>query len=238
MYFILDLIAIILFLVVLVSCYRKGFLKSFLSSLKVLLSIILAYVFTPTVSFYIRTGFVEEKVTGIIGERISAMTIKTAEFFNLKRLFEDMPEEFRKIISSFGADGDVLRERYGDMASATEESIEAMARTIAAPAVKIISNSIAFALLFIGIMLVITIVIHIVGLITHLPLIGGLDRALGFVLGIFTGVLVIVVFCNLSYYAIKALNMVSPSRISENVIENTYVVRYLSEFFGFKILGK
>ncbi len=238
MYFILDLVAIILFLIVLVSCYRKGFLRSFLSSLKVVLSIVLAYVFTPTVSFYIRTGFVEERVTEIVHRRILGVTTKTAELFNLRRLFEDMPEDFRKTLSSFGADGETLRERYGDMVSASEESVAAMSETIAAPAVKIISNSIAFALLFIGIMLAITIIIHIVGLITHLPIIGGLDRALGFVLGVFTGLLVIVVFCNISYYAIKAINMVSPSRISENVIENTYVVKYLSEFFGFKILGK
>ena len=73
MYFILDVIALAIFLITVISCQRKGFFKSFFGLIKVVLALVVAYIFMPTVAYFYRTSFVERLVSKNVAERINVL---------------------------------------------------------------------------------------------------------------------------------------------------------------------
>lgn len=232
MFFIIDLLALLIFFGTVVSCYRKGFFKSFFSSIRVVLAIIVSYMFMPTVSYLYRTKFVQDAVSGVIEGRLFALVQETADNFNLEKLFLDMPAEFSDILSRFGTDAEKLSESYGQMSSAASSNVTQMAQTIAFPVAKTISDVLAYVTLFIGTMIILTIVIKIIGVVLKLPVLSGFDKILGLALGVVSGGLFLWVYCNVVSIGIKILNTVKPDVLGSNVIENTYIVRYLSDWFG------
>ena len=73
MFLIFDVIAVVIFVFTVISCRNKGFMSSFLGTIKVALAIVISYVFMPTVSYYFRTGFVEKLITGSVTDRLHSL---------------------------------------------------------------------------------------------------------------------------------------------------------------------
>lgn len=235
MYFILDVIALIIFLITVISCRRKGFFKAFFGLIKVVLALIVAYMFMPTVAYFYRTGFVENMVSKNVAERINALVQKTTQGFDLKKLFSDMPSEFSDILGRYGADGAKLAERFGVIEDAAEESVNDLANSITSSVAHGISDALAFATLFVGALVILTIIIWLVGLILKLPVLSSIDKGLGLIFGIISGLLLVWVYANLVTYAIEAVEIVKPGIFGQNVIDNTFIIKYISEnyMFGF-----
>lgn len=235
MYFILDVIAIIIFLVTVFSCRSKGFFKSFFGLIKVVVALIVSYLFMPTVAYFYRTSFVEKLITNTVAQRINTLAQKTADGFNLKKLFVDMPSEFADILSRYGADGEKLAERFGDITDAAQESVNELSGSIASSVVHGISDTLAFATLFVSSLIVLTIVIWLVGLILKLPVLSSIDKGLGFVFGLISGLLLVWVYANLVTFTADAIEIVKPGLLGSNVVDHTFIIKYISEnyMFGF-----
>ena len=235
MYFVLDVIALIIFLQTVISCRRKGFFKSFFGLIKVVLALVIAYMFMPTVAYFYRTGFVEKMVSKNVAERINALSQKTSNGFNLSKLFTDMPSEFSEILGRYGADADKLAERFGAIEDAAQESVNDLASNITSSVVHGISDTLAFATLFVGALVILAVVIWIMGIILKLPVLSSIDKGLGLLFGIVSGLLFMWVYSNLVTYAVEAIEIVKPGILGQNVIDNTFIVKYISEnyMFGF-----
>lgn len=238
MFFVLDVLAVVFFISSIISCRNKGFFKSFFGMIKVLLSLLVAYVFMPTIAYFYRTKFVEKLITENVAERINSLAQKTAEGFNFEKLFADMPAEFRDILTRYGADAEALSEKFGEMTGAAEESVTEMANSITASVVRTVSDVLAFVTLFIGCLIVLSIVIWIVGMILKLPVLSSLDKGLGFIFGIISGALLVWIFCNVAASAVELIGVIKPGLIGSNVIENTYIVKYVCDNFPFGFAAK
>ncbi|MEE0970188.1 MAG: CvpA family protein, partial [Clostridia bacterium] len=160
-------------------------------------------------------------------------TQKTAEGFNLEKLFSDMPTEFTDIISRYDASLDLLSDKFGSISSAASDTVNELAGNITSKVTHTISDILGFATLFIGSLIVLSVVVWLIGLILKLPVLSGIDKALGFLFGIITGVLLVWVYSNLLNYGIEVLCAVKPGILSENVIENTFIIKYISDNFPF-----
>ncbi len=233
MYFILDVIAVIILVFSVISCCARGFFKSFFSMAKVAVSIGVAYIFMPTLAYFFRTSFIEKSVSKTVVDRLDSLTQKTTGGADLEKLFNDMPTEFADILDRYGVSAESLSERFGGFTNAAEESINDLAASITENVVHTISEVLAFAALFIGTFIVLTIVIWIMGFILKLPVLSTIDKGLGFLFGIITGVLAIWVYCNLVSVGVEALSAVKPGLMSDNVISNTLIVDYISSTFPF-----
>lgn len=238
MFLIFDVIAVIIFVFTVVSCRNKGFMSSFLGTIKVALAIVISYVFMPTVSYYFRTGFVEKIITGSVTDRLHSLAASAQEGFNLEKLFGDMPTEFADILTRYGADSETLSERFGNMTEAAENNLTDLAQTITYPVVKSVSNILAYAALFVGSLIILSIVIKIIGLVMKLPVLKGIDRTLGLVFGVISGALLVWVYCNLVAFMINSISIVKPGLIGTNVFENTYIIKFVCEKYGFGFAAK
>ncbi len=235
MYFILDVVAIIIFLLTVISCRRKGFFRSFFGLIKVILALVVAYTFMPTVAYFYRTSFVERLVSRNVAERINVLAQKTADGLNLNKLFADMPSEFSDILSRYGADGKKLAERFGAIEDAALDSVNDLASSITSKVVHGISDTLAFATLFIASLIILTVVIWLMGMILKLPVLSGIDKGLGFIFGLISGILLVWIYSNLITYAVETIEILKPGILGQNVIDNTFIVKYISEnyMFGF-----
>lgn len=235
MFFILDVIAVAIFLMTVISCRTKGFFKSFFGLIKVILALIIAYIFMPTLAYIYRTSFVEKLISDTVAERINSLAQKTTVGLNLEKLFGDMPSEFADILSRYGADAESLFKRFGSLTEAAEESVNDLATSITSSVVHGVSDILSFATLFIGSLIVLSIVIFIMGLVLKLPVLSSIDKGLGFVFGIISGLLLVWVYANLVTYGIEAISIIKPGLIGVNVIENTFIIKYISDnyMFGF-----
>ena len=235
MYFILDVIALAIFLITVISCQRKGFFKSFFGLIKVVLALVVAYIFMPTVAYFYRTSFVERLVSKNVAERINVLAQKTADGLNLSKLFSDMPSEFSDILSRYGADGEKLAERFGVIEDAALDSVNDLASSITSKVVHGISDTLAFATLFVGGLVILTLVIWLMGFILKLPVLSSIDKGLGFIFGLISGILLVWVYSNLMTYALETIEILKPGILGEDVIDNTFIVKYISEnyMFGF-----
>lgn len=238
MFLIFDVIAVVIFVFTVISCRNKGFMSSFLGTIKVALAIVISYVFMPTVSYYFRTGFVEKLITGSVTDRLHSLASSAQEGFNLEKLFADMPTEFGDILTRYGADADTLSERFGNMTEAAENNLTDLAQTITYPVVKSVSNILAYAALFVGSLIILSIVIKIIGLVMKLPVLKGIDRTLGLVFGVISGALLVWVYCNLVAFTINSISIVKPGLIGTNVFENTYIIKFVCEKYGFGFAAK
>lgn len=237
MFFVLDVLALIIFFGTIISCYHKGFFKAFFGTIKVIVSVVVAYLFMPTLSYFFRTKFIQKTVSGAIEERVSAIVNGVADKINLQKLFADMPTEFADILNRYGADTEKLAERYGHMTDAAEENVVDLAQTIAFPVVKTISDVLSFIAIFILAFVVLTIAIKLVSLVLKLPVLSGIDKFLGFVLGLVSGAILLWVYCNVVSIGINAFNAIKPGMLGNDVVENTFIIKNLNDFFGLDLLG-
>lgn len=192
----------------------------------------------PTVSFYFRRGFVENFINKGVSDRIHSLVRAFGDGFDLQKLFSDMPAEFSDIISRYGADADKLSERFGKMSSAAEENITDLVETITAPVVKSVSNILAYAALFVGSLIILSIVIWIVGIIMKLPVLRSIDKTLGLIFGAVSALLLVWVYCNIVAFMINSISIVKPGLIGNNVLENTYIIKYICENYAFGFASK
>ncbi len=238
MYFILDIIAVLIFVITVARCRSKGFFKSFFGMIKVVASIIISYIFMPSVAYFYRTKIIEKIVTDKVAVRINILSQRTSEGINLEKLFSDMPDEFNDIIDRYGATLDSLAERFGSLTAATEDKVNEMANQITSSVTHTISDILGFATLFIAGMVIFSIAISIIGVVMKLPVISGIDRGLGFLFGVITGLLLVWVYCNLAKSGLELLYAVNPGIVSESVIDNTYIVKYISDNYPFGFAAK
>lgn len=238
MFLILDAIAVLIFVINVITCRRKGFFRSFFGTLKVAIAIVVSYMFRPAVAYYYRTGVVEKLINKSVADRIHSIAQKTSEGFNLEKLFTDMPTEFADIMSRYGANTSSLNEKFGSMTSAAEENVIELSKSITDPIVHTVSDILAYATLFLGTILILSIVVWLGGLIMELPILSSFDKNLGFLLGIITGALLVWVFCNIVAILANSLAIVKPGILGNNVIDNTYIVKWVSENLGFGFVSK
>ena len=124
------------------------------------------------------------------------------------------------------------------MTEAAENNLTDLAQTITYPVVKSVSNILAYAALFVGSLIILSIVIKIIGLVMKLPVLKGIDRTLGLVFGVISGALLVWVYCNLVAFTINSISIVKPGLIGTNVFENTYIIKFVCEKYGFGFAAK
>lgn len=229
----LDIIVIAVFAFSVYSGIKKGFIRSVMSIIVVVLAILGSVKFTPSLARYLEDKYIDKAITGRVEKSLDSL-ISGVDSLDLSKLFQDRPQAFLDILDRFGADFEELKSYYEEEAAASENAEEAISSRIASPISRTISKAIAFAILFITLFLVLSLVAFILNLVVKLPLLNGANRLLGAVLGIAIGL-------GLSWGLSIAFRELLPhlakvyDGVSSSIIENTVVVKYLGGIDIFKL---
>ncbi len=225
----LDIIVIAAFALCLVTGIKRGFIRSIMGIVVMAVAIFGATKFSPPLAAYLNDTYIEKAVTNEVFEKLDEV-IADVDSVDLSKLFEENPQVFSDILDTFGIDFEELKAYFENDLSGDNDSGEEVSGYIAEPLARMISNAAAFAVLFLGISLILSVAILILDLVVKLPILNGANKLLG---GVFGGIMGLalawglsLVFCSL----LPHLSIIYPDIFPASSIENTMLVKLLGSF--------
>ncbi|MBQ3791783.1 MAG: CvpA family protein [Clostridia bacterium] len=226
---VLDLILIAIAVIIIVADTRLGFIRAFINMASTVVSVLLAYAFSPKVALLVQGAFMQSSVTsGIHSLLTSISTGSGGGWIKLSALADN--ETFQNLCVRYGANTDDVRKILAGGGEASEESISALSETIGSPVSSALSYVLSFIVIFVVSLIVIRLLGRLLNLVTKAPEIRATNRIMGFVLGAVTAVIVCWTLSLVFYYLMKGLGAFNSEWFGLQVIDQTYVVRFLSGF--------
>lgn len=219
----------IIFVVCVLVGYKRGFIKLAASLLSTIAAIILVLTLSPYVSKWIQEATplketVQEKCAELItpnGEGQDAS--RDAQF----SLIDDaqFPEIFREMLKE--NNNNEIYEALG---------VTTFVEYVGAYIAKIIADALAFLLVLLVVMIALRIVIGVLDLFGKLPVIGGVNRLAGGVLGIGTGLIIVWILffvVTLLYntsIGVMVFEDISKSSFLTWLYDNNIIMKYITKF--------
>jgi hypothetical protein len=136
MKYFLDLSLLLLIVLTVVVCWKRGFVRSVFGTAKNLLAIVLTSAFGSVASGLISQYLLTEKVTEYVRSRLLAMFEAGAETFDLSSVADNLPSWVGTILEKTGMDPNSLIGTLGGVTNADMATLDSLAAKLAAPSPK------------------------------------------------------------------------------------------------------
>lgn len=223
---IIDIVLLVIAAVTIIRYTFKGAVKAVFSFAKTFVALFLAYVLRKPAAMLINTLFMERSVTGWVYDSLYAASqgIKP-DGVDLVKLYNDMPSFFTKILSGFGLDAEGIEAAFDSIPGATEAEITAISENIGTSIATMLSTIIGFVAVFLLALLVLTIVVHILDKLTHLPIINFANKLLGAAIGVLISLLIIWIVSVIAGFLVNYIGPLVPTVFNEGLIEESFILR-------------
>ena len=181
--FLFDMICAALLLIFALRYAHKGLLGTVVGLVGNLASVVGAYVFSTRAAPWLFENLMAEGLKKTVQNTLAETG--TVDLTGLVESFGSfLPESFRQ--SVLDGVGGTLSETVAQTAAQTAETlVTTVIQPLLVPVLSIVLFFVAFALC----RMLVSFVVSVLGLVNKIPLLGGVNRALGFVAGIFAGAL-------------------------------------------------
>ena len=230
----LDIILVAVVVIVVIVCTKKGFFRSIMKFLVNIVSVLVAYAFTPLLSDYLYNKFLLASISGDLYTTLSSIPADVADF-DLEKVYEGAPQ-FSSIIKNYNTTIDDLRSLLGGETTGSQ-AVSKISDYLARPVAETISSVIAFILIFLVAAIILTIICKLIQKITDLPVIHGSDRILGCIFGCACAIVFAAVYSYLVVELYHALGSLSPEKFGTDVIDKTVLVKLIYNHDIFSFLG-
>lgn len=229
----LTAIVLIIFVLYMLRGYRKGFVKSLVSMVSLIASLILVAFVSPYVTEFLKTQTpvyeaVQERCKEAFyiesSEKKRTETVITQDTDMQSQLIENLPVPtvFKNMLKENNTP-----EKYKELAvSSFNEYVPEFMTNL-------FMNTISFVATWILVMIAIRILVVVLDMVTSLPLIHGVNQILGLAFGfiqatiiVWIGMLVITIFSN-SQVGRQLMEMISESRILKALYQSNLILDFL-----------
>ncbi len=198
---ILDVILIGIFAAFVFFAAKKGFVLTLLELVAVVAALVLAYQFSPVVAQGAYDGVVKESMISTIEEQIdenfdTATSAKKAEV-----TLEALPDFVVSLASSAGVDVNEIKTQISSEKLSSENIATELVEKVAEPIVIGALTIVAFIVLAIVLLIALKFAAKLISKLFKIPLVDGVNKALGGVLGACKGILVLVFICTILNFA-------------------------------------
>ena len=232
---VIDAVIISICVFIILGSWRRGLIKSVMGLVKGVVSLLAAYAFTPALSEIFFDKFAVNWISSGIESDIIGNTASGGTF-DLQKLLSDIPEWFGQIIERYGSDKNSLVSAFGDVSSGSADDVSALSRFIASPVAGTLASVAAFAVIFVGIFILLSFVTFLLDTVFHLPLLHGANKLTGLIFGIFEAFLVASLISFLISSLSVSLGAVDGSVFGEHIVENSIVLKFLSKYNVTKVI--
>ena len=229
MYLAIDIILAVIMAAVIFDAVRRGFIVTLFRLLSTIASVVVAILFFQGLGAYFYAVFVFDNIRSLAEQAIADMGASV----DVSALPAELPEDLRAAAEMLGVD---VTELSQYIPGGTEMGMDAIAETVEKFAVSLstsIANILAFAALFFGTLILLSIVCFILDKLAKLPLLNGTNRFLGFVLGVCEALVLGIVLAHLSSTICSTYGMFNEEFAFAHVAENTYIAKFLLEISPF-----
>lgn len=187
--YVIDALYVVLAVITVVVFTKRGFIESVFRSGRMIAAAILAYFFGPRLSAVIYERWIYQGITGWVTEKIEDVLQSTAEAVNVDGMIESLPFLVKQLI-----DADAIKEKYSVEGSSIEAIAADFSANVSQPLSSLLSNLIAYTVIFLVSLLALWIVFKILDGIFKLPVLNAINKTLGFILGVVAAGLLMAAF--------------------------------------------
>lgn len=226
-------IAVIAFLIVfIVIGFCRGFLRIILTTFSLIITLVLVGVITPPVADYIENGTVmgprlQTRIETYVNDKLGGISGSAAAAEN--KFIDSLP-----ITKSMKAD----LKSGNTLADYVDNGVSNFAEYIGLKLSSLIIRILCYVLLFILIFLVIRLILRISNLINHIPVLGGINRILGAVIGFAEGVIFLWIICMIimlmsgTELGISCQQTIAGSTVLTYIYEHNYLMDIVNSVLG------
>jgi uncharacterized membrane protein required for colicin V production len=197
--YICDIVIAVIVLVSAIVGRKRGFVKTAFGLLSFVCAIVLSYFFGSYAGDYIKTTSVYEDLSRKATLSISEYIDKTAEaeLEKLQIRDEEMSEsEIVKTLERLGLETDSFYDRYEDaIKEGTENAKEKFAQNAATKVMECLANALGVLVTFVLSLVALKILGFLVDRLFRLPVLNGINRLGGFIVGLVLGIFSVYILC-------------------------------------------
>lgn len=202
-------------------CYR-GFTRTILEFAKFIVASLAAAALGRPIATWISDKFMSKWISEGVNEKISGYF---SDGQSLREFFDNIPQGFKDVLDLFNVDIPTLYQSYADKV-ASDSLIYDMSGSIATPIANAISAIIAYLFVFVIVLIIFNCVLKAVKNI-KLPLFKGIDRILGFFLGIVIGLLSASVLATCLYFSFEFVSAMYAEIDLLQYYRDSYVFKFI-----------
>lgn len=224
------MILVAVILITVISGWKKGFIRTFMGLVSFAASLIVTWLLYNPVAKFIYDKFLFGTVSGYIDNVFEAELGGSGA--SLERLFAELPDSFTNFLNRFSTT-DEAAAFYSENTGATSSQLS---RFMAEPIAESLSKIIAFIGLFIIIYIILKLLTKLLDNIVKLPLLNGVNKFLGFVLGVLLGLFIAWILAIAFNALLPQLSSLFPNLFKPNTADTTIIMRFLYNFNLFALL--
>ena len=237
---ILDIFVVVLFVVCVYFGYRNGFVRTIMGVVSFIIAFITAKMFSPQFSEFIYVRYIKPTFVNKIIEDFASVIGEKVDTLNLDNIIWEVPKELEKgmtnLLSSYGSDINDIQVWSTDAAAKGNINVnDFIADKLVSPLAENISYFLAFAAIFLGVLIICRILTALINGIVKLPGLNFLNRTGGTLLGALYGVIWAYIFVFLASLVLPYLVSQNIISSASEVINNTIVFKWLYENLPFDL---
>lgn len=224
----IDLILALIMVSIICTAVRRGFIVSVFKLLSAVVAVIVAMVFYKQLASFFYDRFVYAHVFTALSDWLHTLLQNAGSGFSLGTAVAELPAGLQSLASVAGLDLTTLGTAYADIGAVTEGATESLCATLADGFAGLLAKILAFAALFFGMLVLLSLVCLILNTLCKLPILKGTNRLLGLVFGVCEALLVGVVITAVVSALLGAYGGLHADFVVADAIEHTYLAKLLA----------
>ena len=239
LYVVLDIIIAAIAVSIIYRCVRDGFVKTFLKMFKVLIAIVLAFVFASRLAVPIKDRFIEGQIAQGVSSTVSSALMGAGVDDSPERVDEIFPKVVITLAESAGIDlqNVVIDPIKNAVRSGGEGIADAITNVLVEPIATGLSTVIAFVLIFISALIAISLLIVALDTLCKLPVLHAANKVLGFFFGVVYAVLESWALARVIVYLLVLVSTFHVKWLMGFDYENTFLLRFFYHLHPLSWLG-
>lgn len=230
MNWVIDIVLASVFILTVVVCAARGFVKSIWWLLRAVLSLGASFLFGHRFGTWLMERFILGKFTDVARASLESIVHENNGSFDISEAFSSMPESFRSLLARFGADASTLQGVYGGSSNSSASDLNALASDIATPVARVVSEALGYVAVFLIVFIVVTVLGWVVRLIAELPVLRSVNHLLGGVFGVACGFIYLWVICLAISAFVESGIAETESRALMQLAQESYLFRFFCGF--------
>jgi uncharacterized membrane protein required for colicin V production len=236
MTYFLDLSLVAIILITVITCWRRGFIRSVFGALKAVIAAILTYMFAPKVSSTLLDRVFSDRVYSFVYRKLVSLGEEGTQTFDLAAILQKIPDSIRILLNNFHVDLNAIVDKYGAIGDAGEEELMEVASSISTPVAGFLSNALGYTITFVVASALLALLALILSQIADLPVIKKCDRFLGLLLGVLGAIFYSSLYILIAYALLSWLEAAYGNIPFSESFEQTYIFRPMYDFNIFRLI--
>ena len=226
---VIDIVLLAIAALIIFFCWKRGFIKSVIGFVCDAVAIVAAYALTPEFSGFLCERFFLGKVSGALDATVRSAAESEAGV-DVGRFVTEIPGSLEGTLEKYNVSDEALKEFVSrDLSSTGEDAVRSVSEFIARPTSRLLSNAVAFILIFVASLIVLRLVSKLILIICKAPVIEKADKTAGVILGILNALLVLFVLSLAAAVAVRALGTYMPKQF-EGAVDHSIILKFFSKF--------